>query len=114
MLVFICPTLRSDRYSAIKKMCCAQMPVASQVILSKTLMNQQKVRAITQKIAYQMVCKLGGSLWSVRFPFKRWMIIGIDVYHSKGIIISTTTLTLFVNKYLSLFRSEKFCMCFCG
>lgn len=84
VVVFICPTLRSDRYSAIKKMCCAQMPIPSQVILSKTLQNQQKVRAITQKIAYQIVCKLGGSLWSLRFPFTRWMIIGIDVYHSKG------------------------------
>lgn len=65
-------------------MCCAQLPIPSQVILTKTLLNQQKVRAITQKIACQIVCKLGGSLWSVRLPFKRWMIIGIDVYHSKG------------------------------
>lgn len=84
MLVFICPTLRSDRYSAIKKICCAEMAIPSQVILSRTLQNQSKVHAITQKIALQMNCKLGGSLWSVRFPFKNWMIVGIDVYHSKG------------------------------
>lgn len=83
-MVFICPTLRSDRYAAIKKMCCSERPIPSQVILSRTLQNQAKVRSITQKIALQMNCKLGGSLWSVRFPFKNWMIIGIDVYHSKG------------------------------
>lgn len=32
-----------------------------------------------------MTCKLGGTLWTVRFPFKGWMIVGIDVYHgTKG------------------------------
>ncbi|KAJ8942364.1 hypothetical protein NQ318_000344 [Aromia moschata] len=81
IVVFICPSVRSDRYSVIKKMCCTQIPVASQVINSRTLSNPQKVRSIIQKIALQMTCKLGGTLWTVRFPFKGWMICGIDVYH---------------------------------
>nr|CAH7766461.1 unnamed protein product [Callosobruchus chinensis] len=85
IVVFICPTMRSDRYETIKKVCCSQIPVASQVINSRTLCNPQKVRSIIQKIALQMTCKLGGTLWTVRFPFKGWMICGIDVYHgSKG------------------------------
>lgn len=79
--VFICPTIRSDRYGVIKKMCTTQYPIASQVILSKTLSNEAKSRAIIQKIALQINCKLGGTLWTLRFPFKNWMIIGIDVYH---------------------------------
>lgn len=73
--------MRSDRYSIIKNMCCTQIPVASQVINSRTLSNPTKARAIIQKIALQMTCKLGGTLWTVRFPFKGWMIVGIDVYH---------------------------------
>ncbi|XP_018573756.1 piwi-like protein Ago3 [Anoplophora glabripennis] len=81
IVVFICPSMRSDRYAVIKKICCTQIPVASQVINSRTLSNPQKVRAIIQKIALQMTCKLGGTLWTVRFPFKGWMICGIDVYH---------------------------------
>nr|XP_023021942.1 piwi-like protein Ago3 [Leptinotarsa decemlineata] len=81
IVVFICPTMRSDRYAVIKKICCTQIPVASQVINSKTLSNPQKVRSIIQKIALQMTCKLGGTLWTVRFPFKGWAICGIDVYH---------------------------------
>lgn len=81
IVVFICPSMRSDRYSIIKKICCTQIPVASQVINSRTLSNPQKVRSIIQKIALQMTCKLGGTLWTVRFPFKGWMICGIDVYH---------------------------------
>lgn len=74
--------MRSDRYAIIKKMCCIQNPVASQVINSRTLSNPQKMRSIIQKIALQMTCKLGGTLWTVRFPFRGWMICGIDVYHS--------------------------------
>lgn len=83
IVVFICPNMRNDRYSIIKRICCTQIPVASQVINSRTLSNPQKIRSIVQKIALQMTCKLGGTLWTVRFPFKGWMICGIDVYHSK-------------------------------
>ncbi|XP_018335086.1 piwi-like protein Ago3 [Agrilus planipennis] len=84
VLVFICPTSRDDRYAAIKRKCCTSIPIATQVINSRTLSNPQKVRSITQKIALQINCKLGGTLWMVRFPVKTWMVIGIDVYHSQG------------------------------
>ncbi|XP_048478794.1 piwi-like protein Ago3 [Plutella xylostella] len=81
LVVAICPTARDDRYSAIKKICCADNPVPSQVINARTLMNQQKVRSITQKILLQINCKLGGTLWAVSMPYKTAMIIGIDSYH---------------------------------
>lgn len=85
MLVFICPSIREDRYSVIKRLCCADMPIPTQVVLSRTLSNSAKVRGIIQKIALQMNCKLGGTLWALRFPVKNWMICGIDVYHSPGV-----------------------------
>ncbi|KAF5284570.1 hypothetical protein FQR65_LT02396 [Abscondita terminalis] len=84
ILVFICPVARDDRYAAIKRLCCVHMPIPTQVINSRTLSNPQKVRSITQKIALQMNCKLGGTLWSLRFPIKNWMICGIDIYHNFG------------------------------
>lgn len=31
IVVIICPTSRDDRYAAIKKLCCAEMPIPSQV-----------------------------------------------------------------------------------
>lgn len=34
IVVIICPTSRDDRYAAIKKVCCAEMPIPSQVIES--------------------------------------------------------------------------------
>lgn len=54
-----------------------------QVINARTLCNEAKNRSIVQKIALQMNCKMGGSLWSIRIPFKNVMIIGIDTHHDK-------------------------------
>lgn len=82
MVVFICPTSRDDRYGVIKKICCSENPVASQVINARTLGNREKNRSIVQKILMQMNCKLGGSLWSIQIPFKNVMICGTDTYHN--------------------------------
>ncbi|XP_026321629.1 piwi-like protein Ago3 [Hyposmocoma kahamanoa] len=84
LVVCICPTSRDDRYAAIKRICCAENPVPSQVINARTIMNQQKIRSITQKIALQINCKLGGTLWNISIPFKTAMIVGIDSYHDGG------------------------------
>ncbi|XP_055386701.1 protein argonaute-3 [Condylostylus longicornis] len=81
IVVVICPTSRDDRYAAIKKICCVENPVPSQVINARTLKNDAKNRSIVQKIALQMNCKMGGTLWSIRIPFKNVMICGIDSYH---------------------------------
>ncbi|KAK2566274.1 Piwi-like protein 2 [Acropora cervicornis] len=67
MVVVIFPTSRDDRYSA--------------VINAKTISQQNKLRSVTQKIALQINCKLGGELWALDIPLKSLMVIGIDVYH---------------------------------
>lgn len=82
IVVTICPTARDDRYAAIKRICCVEMPIASQVINARTLNDDRKARGISQKILLQMNAKMGGELWSVRIPFKDVMIIGIDTYHA--------------------------------
>lgn len=82
MAVFICPTSRDDRYAAIKKICCSERPIPSQVINARTLANHTKNRSIVQKILMQMNCKLGGSLWTVKIPFENVMVCGTDTYHS--------------------------------
>ncbi|XP_058446425.1 protein argonaute-3 [Malaya genurostris] len=81
IVVIICPTSRDDRYAAIKRICCSEIPVPSQVINARTLSNEAKNRAIVQKIILQMNCKLGGTLWSIKIPFNNVMIAGIDTYH---------------------------------
>lgn len=39
-----------------------------QVIIAKTISQQQKLRSVTQKIALQINCKLGGELWAMSIP----------------------------------------------
>ncbi|NXD18138.1 PIWL2 protein, partial [Nothocercus nigrocapillus] len=58
-----------DLYGAIKKLCCVQVPVPSQVINVQSLTGQaSKLRSVAQKVLLQMNCKLGGELWGVDVP----------------------------------------------
>ncbi|XP_054660753.1 piwi-like protein 2 isoform X2 [Grus americana] len=87
LLLCIISTSREDLYGAIKKLCCVQSPVPSQVINAQSLTGQLgKMRSVVQKVLLQMNCKLGGELWGVDIPLKQLMVIGMDVYHcrSKG------------------------------
>jgi len=67
LVVAVFPSSRDDRYNAIKKLCCVECPVPSQVIIAKTI-DPKKLRSVTQKIALQINVKLGGELWSVNIP----------------------------------------------
>ncbi|XP_052772354.1 piwi-like protein 1 [Mya arenaria] len=84
VIVAICPTSRDDRYSAIKKTCCVDNPIPSQVIIGKTIGDPKKLRSVVQKIALQINCKLGGELWGVSIPLKHLMVVGIDIYHDSA------------------------------
>ncbi|XP_043392252.1 piwi-like protein 2 isoform X5 [Chelonia mydas] len=82
VVVCIITGTRDDLYGAIKKLCCVQSPVPSQVINARTIMTQpNKLRSVAQKILLQINCKLGGELWGVNIPLKELMVIGMDVYH---------------------------------
>ncbi|NXP75102.1 PIWL2 protein, partial [Ramphastos sulfuratus] len=60
---------REDLYVAIKKLCCLQSPVPSQVINAQSLGSQfNKLRAVVHKVLLQINCKLGGELWGVDIP----------------------------------------------
>jgi len=84
IVVTIFPTFRDDRYSAVKKLCYVEHPVPSQCINGRTISQANKLRSVTQKIALQMNCKLGGELWAVEIPMRSVMVVGIDVYHDAG------------------------------
>lgn len=81
LVVVISPTPRDDRYSLIKKICCCECPIPSQVINGRTISKQQTLRSVTQKVLLQINCKLGGELWSLEIPLKNLMVCGIDAYH---------------------------------
>ncbi|KAL4105103.1 hypothetical protein QTP88_020376 [Uroleucon formosanum] len=84
LVVIIFPNQREDRYNAVKRICCSEIGIPSQVIVSRTLSKPERLQSITQKIALQINCKLGGACWAIDIPLKNTMIVGIDVYHEKG------------------------------
>lgn len=82
MVVVVLPMLSDTRYQRIKRLCCIEFPVPSQIIVAKTINKpDQSLRSIAQKIILQMNVKLGGELWRMNIPIKKLMIVGIDVYH---------------------------------
>lgn len=84
MAVCIVSNNRKDRYDAIKKFCCVDHPVPSQVIVARTLAKKQMLMSVCTKIAIQLNCKLGGEVWAVEIPLKNFMVIGIDSYHDSA------------------------------
>lgn len=84
IVVMLFPTMRDDRYAALKRVLCTEIPIPSQAINSKTLKNEAKNRSIVLKILLQMNCKLGGTLWGIKIPLPKTMICGIDTYHEAG------------------------------
>lgn len=83
MIMVLTPgsSMREDRYNAIKKICCCELAVPSQVVRMATASDQKKARSVAQKVALQMQCKIGGTPWVVNVPFKTAMFLGIDTYH---------------------------------
>ncbi|NXT91881.1 PIWL2 protein, partial [Anhinga rufa] len=69
LVLCIISSNREDLYVAIKKLCCMQLPIPSQVINAQSLTGQSgKMRSVVQKVLLQMNCKLGGELWGVDIP----------------------------------------------
>jgi len=84
LILALVPAQKADRYAAIKKLCCMEKPIASQVVCLKTVNNPKKLQAVSQKIALQINCKLGGELWACATPWEDLMVVGIDVFHDKS------------------------------
>ncbi|XP_059156591.1 piwi-like protein 1 isoform X2 [Physella acuta] len=84
MVVCVVPNSKKDRYDAIKKCCCIDNPVPSQVVILKTLQKKQGLMSVATKIAIQMNCKMGGEVWGAEIPLKGLMVIGIDTYHDSA------------------------------
>lgn len=68
IVVVIVPNSNKDRYDAIKKVFCCEQPVASQVVLFRTLSKKQMMMSVCTKIGIQMACKLGAEPWGLRIP----------------------------------------------
>ncbi|XP_014217276.1 protein argonaute-3 [Copidosoma floridanum] len=105
MIVIIFPTIRQDKYSAVKKVCCVEFAVPSQVIISKTLNRPDRIKSVTEKIALQMNCKLGGALWALKNPFPNAMVCGVDVFHGGAGFGTKASVAAFISSLDQLLTS---------
>lgn len=84
-IMIVVPNNRADLYAALKRTAlCRDSPVSIQVIVEKTINNQQRLMSIATKVAIQVNCKLGGIPWHVDLVLPDIMIIGFDVTHDKS------------------------------
>ncbi|XP_065077054.1 protein aubergine-like [Ochlerotatus camptorhynchus] len=76
---------KADRYAAIKKKCCVDRAVATQVLKTRTITpkggNIRTLMSVATKVAIQVNCKLGGIPWVLKNPLTSIMVIGFDVCH---------------------------------
>ena len=68
MVVVLVTSKRKDRYDAIKRICCLEKPVPSQVMTVQVIDHEKKKMSAITKIAIQMNCKLGGEVWMSNIP----------------------------------------------
>ena len=81
MVVCMLPNNNKERYDAIKKLCCCERALPSQVVVVRTLAKKEMMMSVCTKVAVQMTCKMGGEPWAVVIPPKKLMVIGCDTYH---------------------------------
>jgi len=85
MVFCVIPNDKGDQYSAIKRKCCIEQPVPSQVITVSKVLNKEKVYlTLATKVVTQMACKLGAEPWALQIPFKGAMVVGYDTYHDSA------------------------------
>ncbi|XP_065335975.1 piwi-like protein Siwi [Cloeon dipterum] len=80
ILLCMVSTNRADRYAAIKKKCCIDRAVPTQVVTKRSMSNRSAM-SIATKISIQMNCKVGGAPWSCHNPLKGVMVCGFDATH---------------------------------
>ena len=82
MVFCVVPNDRGDQYAAIKKKCCLEHPLPSQVItVSKVLNKEKSYASMAAKVVTQMACKIGAEPWALEIPVKGTMVVGYDTYH---------------------------------
>jgi len=107
IVMVVIPNNKGDHYSVVKRKCCIDKPVPSQVMTATVLSKPKGLMSVATKVALQMNCKLGGEPWAVKIPLKNTMVIGYDTYHdslhkdkSVGAVVASVNSTF--TKFISM------------
>ena len=76
IVMVVIPNNKGDHYAVVKKKCCIEKPIPSQVMTATVLGKPKGLMSVATKVALQMNCKLGGEPWAVKIPLKNTMVIG--------------------------------------
>ena len=68
IVVVLLTNNNKERYDAVKKIFCIDHPIASQLVVQKTLSKKQMLMSVCTKIGIQMACKLGAEPWALDIP----------------------------------------------
>ena len=60
IVMVVIPNNKGEHYHAVKKLCCIEKPVLSQVMTYPILSKERGLGLVVSKVAMQMGCKLGG------------------------------------------------------
>lgn len=105
LIMVIAANNQADRYQAIKKKCCIDRAIPTQVVVAKTI-NRNNVMSIATKVAVQMCCKIGGAPWAIKVPLTGMLTIGYDVsYDTKDKKICFGALVATLDQHQSIFFS---------
>lgn len=84
-IVLIClSSQKKDCYDSVKKICCVERPIPSQVVVGRTITKKPSLMSVASKVGLQMAVKIGAEPWAVEIPLNTTMIVGIDVCHDKN------------------------------
>lgn len=118
LIMCIVSNNRADRYSAIKKKCCVDNAIPTQVMVHKTIIPKPgkeigSLLTVGTKVVIQMNSKLGGAPWMVGIPLNGLMVVGFDVYHdtiarkkSYGAMVATMDMKLKQNYFSTVTAHE--------
>lgn len=86
MIMVIVLNNNSDKYSLIKKKCCVERAIPTQVMVMKTITPKpgkdiNSLMTVGTKVVIQINSKLGGAPWMVDIPLTGLMVVGFDVCH---------------------------------
>jgi hypothetical protein len=107
IVMVVIPNNKGDHYAVVKKKCCIDKPIPSQVMTATVLNKSKGLMNGATNVALQMICKLGLEPWAVKIPLKNTMVIGYDTYHdslykdkSVGAVVASVNSTF--TKFISM------------
>lgn len=104
MAMIVLPNNNEEKYSCIKKKCCVDRPMPSQVVTLRTIAPRGNKAAglmsVATKVVIQINAKLKGAPWMINMPLPGIMTVGFDVCHSAkdknksfGALVATMDMT---------------------